>query len=107
MHNYVRNLCGTFGVKKATTQHQVVTDLFPRLRVLSESVTRLTHANSLMLAIKEAVGHSPYLEEAGGWHHMPGRGELEGTSFLQGLTDCIRNKQNIYLYMTVFNKPSS
>ena len=76
-------------------QHQIVTDLSPRLGVLGVSATRQMHFNSPMLAIAEAVGHSPMhaLAEAGGWHYLPGRWDLESTSFLQGLTACIRNKQ--------------
>ena len=48
-----------------------------------------------MQAIAEASGHSltHALEEAGGWHYLPGRCDLEGTSFPQGLTACIRNEQ--------------
>jgi len=46
-----------------------------------------------MLAIAEAGGHSPSLAEAGEGHHLPGLGDLEGTSLSQGLTACKRNKQ--------------
>ena len=46
-----------------------------------------------MLAIAEAGGHSPYLAEAGEGHHLPGLGDLEGTSLTQGLTVCKRNKK--------------
>ena len=46
-----------------------------------------------MLAIAEAGGHSPSLAEAGEGHHLPGLGNLEGTSLSQGLTACKRNKQ--------------
>ena len=48
-----------------------------------------------MLAIAEAGGHSPSLAEAGEGHHLPGLGNLEGTSLLEGLTACKRNKQTI------------
>ena len=48
-----------------------------------------------MLAIAEAGGHSPSLAEAGEGHHLPGLGDLEGTSLSQGLTACKRNKQTI------------
>ena len=45
-----------------------------------------------MLAIEEAGGYSPSLAETGEGHHLPGLGALEGTSLLQGLTACKRNK---------------
>ena len=47
-----------------------------------------------MLAIAEAGGHSPSLAEAGEGHHLPGLGNLEGSSLSQGLTACKRNKRN-------------
>ena len=47
-----------------------------------------------MLAIAEAGGHSPSLAEAGEGHHLPGLGDLEGTSLSQGLTACKRNTTN-------------
>ena len=46
-----------------------------------------------MLAKAEASGHSLSLAEAGEGHHLPGLGDLVGTSFSQGLTLCKRNKQ--------------
>ena len=51
-----------------TTQHQIATDLSPRLGVFDVSATRQMHSNYPMLAIAEAGGHSPMhaLEEAGG-----------------------------------------
>ena len=56
-----------------------------------------------MLAIAEAGGHSPSLAtlaEAGEGHHLPGLGDLEGTSLSQGLTACKRNnKKNIWRHM--------
>ena len=53
-----------------------------------------------MLAIAEAGGHSPSLAEAGEGHHLPGLGNLEGTSLSQGLTACKRNKQTDLKYDT-------
>ena len=51
-----------------------------------------------MLATEEASGHFPYLAEIGEGQHLLGLGDLEGTSLLQGLTACKRNKQtNSYL----------
>ena len=54
-----------------------------------------------MLAIAEAGGHSPSLAEAGEGHHLPGLGNLEGTSLSQGLTACKRNKQNITILLVL------
>ena len=44
-----------------------------------------------MLAIAEAGGHSPSLAGVGEGHHLPGLGDLEGTSLSQGLTVCKQN----------------
>ena len=88
MHKYVHVLCGTCGVKKATTQNQIVADLSPHIGVLDVSATRHMHSNSPILAIAEAGGHSPSLAESGGWHHLPGLGDLEGTNLSTGLTAC-------------------
>ena len=67
MHKYVHILCGTCVVKKAITQHQIVTDPSPRLGVLDVSATRKMHSNYSMLALAEVGGHSPMndLAEAG------------------------------------------
>ena len=48
-----------------------------------------------MLVIAEAGGHSPMhaLAEAGGWHHLPGRVKLDGTSFIVE-ADSLHSKQN-------------
>ena len=92
MNKYVHILFDTCGVKKATTQHQIVTDLSPHVGVLDVSATRQMHSKYPMLAIAEDSGHSPSLAEEGGWHHLPGLGDLEDTSFPQGLTACIQNK---------------
>ena len=54
------------------------------------AATRHMHSNSPMLAIEEAGGHSPT--------HALARLDLEGTSFPQGLTACIRNKQPQFRY---------
>ena len=54
-----------------------------------------------MLAIAEAGGHSPSLAEAGEGHHLPGLGDLEGTSLSQGLTACKRNKQYTKMLITL------
>ena len=63
------------------------------LGVLDVSASRQMHFNSSMLAKAEVGGLSPSLAEAGEGNHLPGLGDLEGTSLLQGLTACKQNKQ--------------
>ena len=60
-----------------------------------------------MLAIAEAGGHSPMyaLVEAGGWPHLPGLGDLDGTSFIAG-DDSLHYKQrnNHISIMFIWNR---
>merc|ERR1712051_653092 len=100
-HKYVHLLCGTCGVKLVTTQHQVGSHLFPRLGCVSlgdlfasrhSTSPFWMHSNASNSGGRWALSS---LAEAGEGHHLPGLGNLEGTSLSQGLTACKRNKQNI------------
>ena len=64
------------------------------LGVLNVSATRQMHSNSSNASNSwgRCGGHSPSLSEAGVGHHLPGLGNLEGTSLSQGLIACKRNK---------------
>ena len=69
---------------------------------MHQDIQHLRFGCTPMLAIAEAGGHSPPLAEAGEGHHLPGLGDLEGTSFSQGLTACKQNKQtNVHHYINM------